>query len=89
MEIIHNQSENCFEVTIDNMRSIVGYCLVEGEMHVTHTMVPKELSGQGIAAALTKELLQYAQQQQLRIKPICPYTKAYLERHPEYDAMWK
>jgi len=52
---------------------------------VTHTEVIGELEGQGIAGAMTKSLLEYACEHQFKVMPVCPYTRVYMDRHPEYD----
>ena len=82
----HNEQQSRFEAIIDGKIALVDYINdTEGVMTVTHTEVPKELEGQGIAARLTKTLLEYAVANQLKVRPLCPYTKAYIERHSEYS----
>lgn len=83
--VIHNEAENRFEVEIDGLLSMVNYRNRDGVFLVTHTGVPKELSGQGIAAAMNKALLDYVRDNGYKVRPICPYTRAYVERHPEYQ----
>jgi predicted GNAT family acetyltransferase len=46
--------------------------------------VPKELEGRGIGSALIRGVLDTARAQGLKVKPVCPFAKAYVERHPEY-----
>lgn len=88
--IQHNISESRFEVIIDNLISEVDYIVdSDGTLQITHTVVPKQLEGKGIAAALTKAILSYVQNSNLKVQPICPYTKTYIERHPEYKNLVK
>lgn len=82
--ILHNEAESRFEITIDNLTALVEYRRVDNILIVTHTGVPQALEGRGIAAALTKVLLDYARNNDLKVRPVCPYTKAYIQRHPEY-----
>jgi predicted GNAT family acetyltransferase len=49
-----------------------------------HTEVPKELEGRGIGSALVRGLLEIARAQGLKVQAVCPFVKAYLDRHPEY-----
>lgn len=81
--IIHNEAESRFETEVEGLISVVDYKLNTDKtiMSITHTGVPKELEGKGIAAALTKFMLQYAEANNIKVNPICPYTKAYMERH--------
>lgn len=51
-----------------------------------HTEVLESLAGLGIASYLIKYILDYAEQNHLKVKPICPFVKAYIDKHPEYQA---
>lgn len=85
--IFQNHEAGRFEaVSEGKIIGLVDYYITEGgkTMVVPHTEVNSEYEGQGIASALTKELLEYAKQQGLSVSPICPYTKVYIERHAEY-----
>jgi predicted GNAT family acetyltransferase len=41
------------------------------------------LQGQGLAAALVAQALDWARQQGLRVRPTCSYVASYMRRHPE------
>lgn len=84
-QIEHNEAASRFEVRIEGKLSLVDYIKQENVLVVTHTGVPAELEGRGIAAALTKALLEYARGNNLKVKPVCPYTKAYIQKHSEYS----
>jgi hypothetical protein len=49
-----------------------------------HTEVPKALEGRGIGSGLIRGVLDAARSEGLKVKPVCPFAKAYIERHPEY-----
>ncbi|HET7140193.1 MAG TPA: GNAT family N-acetyltransferase [Arthrobacter sp.] len=51
-----------------------------------HTVVNEEYAGQGLAGRLVKVALDETVAAGLGIVPVCPYVKAYLTRHPEYEA---
>lgn len=84
-QIEHNEAASRFEVQIDGKLSLVDYIKQENVLVVTHTGVPTELEGRGIAAALTKALLEYVRKNNLKVKPVCPYTKAYIQKHADYN----
>ncbi|MEM6596275.1 MAG: GNAT family N-acetyltransferase [Pseudomonadota bacterium] len=46
-----------------------------------HTYVPDELRGRGLARALAAHLVADAREKGQRIVPLCPYLRAYAERH--------
>jgi len=56
-----------------------------GEARVAdHTLVPPEISGQGVAAALVDALVRDAREQGFTIVPQCSYVDAQFRRHPEW-----
>lgn len=48
-----------------------------------HTFVPEELRGRGLAHALVARLIADAREKGLRIVPLCPFVRAYAEKHRE------
>jgi uncharacterized protein len=57
----------------------------EGELVLVHTEVEKGFEGQGIGGRLVAATLDDIRARGLRMRPFCPFVRAYLERHPEYD----
>lgn len=49
-----------------------------------HTLVPRELEGRGIAAALVDALVADARAQDFRIVPQCSYVAAKFARNPDW-----
>lgn len=83
-QIINNTENNRFELSLDNGdKAFVEYSLREDKIAFLHTEVPEAYEGKGIAAALAKYVLEYAKSNHLRVIPICPYIKAYIQRHPD------
>ncbi|MBK5720835.1 N-acetyltransferase [Dysgonomonas sp. Marseille-P4677] len=83
--IIHNEEKSRFETEVEGLLSLVDYRKRGNVFLVTHTEVPLRLEGRGIAAALTKALLDHIRKSGYKVCPICPYTKIYIQRHPEYE----
>ena len=48
------------------------------------TEVSKELGGKGVGKLLLKELVDWARKENKKIKPICPFVKAQMEKNVEY-----
>lgn len=84
-KIIHNEENSRFETEVEGLTSLVDYIKRGDIFFVTHTEVPIKLEGKGIAAAMTKTLLNYIRDNGYKVRPICPYTKMYIQRHPEYQ----
>lgn len=58
---------------------------VPGKLIVEHTEVDDSLSGRGIGKQLVHNAVEYARQNQLKIIPVCPFTKSVLERVKEWQ----
>jgi uncharacterized protein len=85
-DIRNNEQESRFETTVDGHLAIAAYDLEEPDRIVfTHTEVPEELSGRGIAAAIVKYGLDHAREQNLTVVPQCAYVAAYVKRNSEYQ----
>ncbi len=52
-----------------------------------HTGVFEVLEGQGIAGTLAKAGLEYIKENGISASALCPFVKAYVERHPEYKTL--
>jgi predicted GNAT family acetyltransferase len=59
----------------------------EGTLDFQHTEVPKELRGHGVADALVRHALEDVRARGERIVPTCPFVKAFLAKHPEYQPL--
>jgi hypothetical protein len=52
---------------------------------IDHTGVPKELAGLGVGVALVKRGVEDARKNGVKIIPLCPFAKAQIEKHPEWQ----
>jgi uncharacterized protein len=52
-----------------------------------HTLVPAEIGGRGVAAALVEALVEDAREQGFTIEPQCSYVEAQFRRHPEWSEL--
>lgn len=84
MDIIHDKESQQFSVTIDGKKAYVAYNISENSLDIRHTIVPKELGGQGIASELVKTAYDYAVDKGLTPVATCSYAATWLKRHPEY-----
>ncbi|MEO6246707.1 MAG: GNAT family N-acetyltransferase [Opitutaceae bacterium] len=83
----HNATEFRFETIVDGFVAIADYELAAGTMVMTHTFVPPELRGRGIAEKLVRAALDWAATEGLRVVPACSYVAAFVHRHPEYQSL--
>ena len=85
VDVINNEQKSRFENETDGRVSVAEYELRPGAIVFTHTEVPQELSGRGIAQQLVRTALEHARSQNLRVVPLCAYVQSFIQRHPEYQ----
>ena len=56
---------------------------------IDHTGVPEELGGMGVGKALVEYMVMDVRQRGLKIVPLCPFTRATLEKHKEWQDILK
>jgi predicted GNAT family acetyltransferase len=85
MTISHNEPDSRFECRVDGGLAFAEYHRNGKRITFTHTEVPAEASGQGVAAEIVAAALAYAREQELEVVPECAYVRSYLQRHREWD----
>ncbi|MEO8999744.1 MAG: GNAT family N-acetyltransferase [Rhodanobacter sp.] len=93
--IQHDRVTHRFETQVDGAECELDYTLTAGltagltaaVMTITHTGVPPEVGGRGIASALVQAALDAARSQGWKVVPACSYAAVWIERHPEYRAL--
>ena len=86
-EITHDADRSRFTAETQFGEAALEY-MRDGERIIfTHTGVPPEAEGQGIGAALARAGLDYARDEGLVVRPMCPFVASFVERHPEYQAL--
>ncbi len=61
------------------------YVKSKGTMTIDHTEVDEQLRGEGVGEDLVKAAVEYARENGLKIKPLCPYAKKVIDRTPEFQ----
>lgn len=81
--VIHNPQQKRFEVHVDSYTAELTYSLRGSTITFMHTGVPSAVEGRGIGSLLVKTGLQYARENNLKVKSMCWFVSGYMERHPE------
>ena len=79
-----NTERHRFELDADGHVAFSNYKRADGVLTILHTEVPKALEGHGIGSTLARGVLDIARSQGLKVVPVCPFVKSYMDRHPEY-----
>jgi len=83
--VTHNEAEHRYEATVDGLLSVCEYEIVDDKLVFTHTLVPPELRGRGIAEQLVRPALADARAAGRKVVPACSYVAVFIKRHPEYQ----
>jgi len=86
MTVRDNPELQRYEAIIDGeLAGSILYRELDGALILVHTEVEEGFEGQGIGSRLIAATLDDIRARGLRMRPFCPFVRAYLERHPEYD----
>ena len=73
-----------YEITADGERvGFVTYRLSPGEITFLHAEVDPAREGNGLGSQLVAGALDDARARGLKVRPVCPFVAAYIERHPD------
>ena len=84
-DVTNNEQDSRFETVIDGKTAFAAYRREGDTITFTHTEVPPELEGRGIAGAIVRHALDEARAKQLGVVALCAYVASYVRRHPEYQ----
>lgn len=79
--VTQNAERNRFEIESQGQTGFLDYRLAPDSITLVHTEVPPELEGQGLGGKLARAGLDYAAEHHLKVIPLCPFVKDYMERH--------
>lgn len=82
--MIDHSSEARFELREEGKSVFADYAIQDGVLILPHVEADPALRGKGAAGRLMTEVMAYARSHKLKVRPICSYAAAYLQRHPEY-----
>jgi hypothetical protein len=82
--VTNNTGQQQFEVHEVGELAVLQYRFHEGVIWLMHTEVPAKLEGRGIASSLARFGLEWARQNHMKAKVVCPFVAVFLKRHPEY-----
>lgn len=83
-EVVHNAAANRYEITLEGHQAVAEYAF-DGERQVfTHTFVPPELRGKGLAEKLVRRGLEDARAAGRKVVPACSYVAVFIQRNKEF-----
>ena len=86
--VIDNPAEHRFELLIEDSDGDIAAAYYRhdgnGRIVLTHTIVPPEYSGRGLAGTLATGVFGMARARGDRLVLQCPYMTAWYAKHPDY-----
>ena len=83
-QVHHDTAEHRFELPCAGKTAVAEYRREKDLLVITHTFVPPECRGQGLAEQVVRAALEFARAENLRVVPQCSYVGVFFRRHPEY-----
>ncbi|MBW3550096.1 MAG: N-acetyltransferase [Proteobacteria bacterium] len=85
---IRHDTEVCrFATTVDGAKAYLDYEVDDGAMVITHTWVPDEIGGRGIAGMLVEAAFGHARAAGMQVRPVCSYAAGWANRNPQYSQL--
>jgi len=79
-------SKGRYRLVIDGIEAEMTYSRAgDGLIIIDHTEVPAALRGRKVGERLVRQAVEDARRDKIAIIPLCPFAKAQIERHPEWQ----
>ena len=78
-----NAEAKRFEVVVDGRVAFAEYNRLSNGIVLTHTEVPQELEGRGLASAIFRAVVASLRAQHQTVMPVCPVFALWLKKHTE------
>lgn len=87
LPIVDNEAKSRLEIVLDGEPAQLEYERMGDYVVCLHTSVPEGYRRRGLGNRLARHLLEQAREAGLRVVPLCPFVRYYVNRHPEYAAI--
>ena len=82
-----NSAAHRFELVFDGTAAFIAYRKAADIVTLVHTEVPEALAGRGVGSKLAKGALELLKEAGAKVVPECPFVAAYIDKHPEFQAL--
>ncbi len=85
LRIEDNRERSRFEVYVGSaLAGFTDYHAQPGLITLLHTEIEPAFEGRGVGTRFVAGVLDDIRGRELRVLPICPFVRAFLQRHSEY-----
>ena len=82
--LVDNPARARYELWLgESLAGVLIYSPRPGALALVHTEIEPEFEGQGLGAKLVAGVFDDLRRRGLKLVPLCPFVRSYLERHPE------
>jgi uncharacterized protein len=88
VEVHDARDRERYEISLDG--EVVGFTAYRaqpGLIAFVHTEIDESVQGRGLADTLIRSALEDARKRGLAVLPFCPFVKAFIERHREFEPL--
>ena len=86
--VSENPARHRYEISIDG--TVVGFTMLtlDGDVAIMpRTSIDAEYKEQGLVTTLIRAALDDARARGLQVVPRCPFVRAFIDEHPDYQAL--
>lgn len=87
IDVRRDDAESCYACEVEGHRAVAQFERDGDTITFTHTLVPPPVEGHGVGNALVRYALDDARSNHWQVVPRCAFVKAFIERHPDYQAL--
>ena len=89
-EVKDNPEGSQYEIYVDGSRiGLMTYRISGDTVTTPHTEINPAYGGQGLGRQLVKGALDHIRDTGMFVRPSCPFVRAYIEQHAEYQDLVK
>jgi len=82
--VVDNAAAHRFELPVEDDLAVAYYRNEGDRIILTHTEVPRQLSGRGIGSRLAHGVFETLRATGCKVEARCPFMADFVRRHPEY-----
>jgi len=87
IEVKVDLNQNKFIAIVEGHEAYIEFQLEGNILDLQHTFTPRELRGKGIAGKVAEFAFEYAEKNNMKIIPTCPFIPSFLEKNEQYKEL--
>jgi len=86
-KVIHEKENERFVIYTEGNEVYVEYTMRNNEIDLNHTYTNPALRGKGLAAHVVRAALEFAKENNLKVRPTCSYVQSFIAKNEEYKKL--